>query len=166
MLMQKFTTSLEDIRHPQLIDLVGYWQRLEPSPHVPHRQQFNPVDIPQSLRHIILIDVGESNRRYYIRLAGSSISPVYQKSIIGSFVEDVLGEKDRAEVIPQYDYTVAHQVPTYMAGSITVPSGKDLQYERVILPLTSNGETTDKLLVGINFSDVKQQLMDRPAFKL
>ncbi|MCF8467094.1 MAG: PAS domain-containing protein [Sneathiella sp.] len=164
--MQKFTTSLENIRHPSLVDLVSYWQQLEPSPHIPHRRQFNPVDVPQCLRHIILVDVLDSSPRYFIRLAGSSVNPAYQRSITGSYLEEILGEADLAEIIPQYDYTVGHQIPTYMASSMTVPIGKNLQYERVVLPMTSNSHNTDKLLVGVNFSDVKQQLIDRPSFKL
>ena len=164
--MQKFTTSLEHIQHRPLIDLVRYWRGLAPCSQVPHRREFNPIDVPQCLRHIMLVDVLDSRPRYYIRLAGSSVNPAFQQSITGMHVEEILGEADLAEIIPQYDYTVEHQVPTYMTSSVTVPNGKNLQYERVLLPLTSNGESTDKLLVGINFSDVKQQLMDRTMSKL
>ncbi|MDF2368392.1 PAS domain-containing protein [Sneathiella sp.] len=164
--MTEFTTSLTKITHQALIDLVRYWQQLDPAPTVPNRQQFNPIDIPHCLRHIILFDVGVGRPRYFIRLAGSSVNPVYQKPVTGEYLENVLSEEDRPAIIAQYDYSVTYQRPTYMAGTVSVPSGRKLNYERVVLPLTTNGDMTDKLLVGINFSDVKQHLIDRPAFKL
>ena len=164
--MTEFTTSLREITYPALSELVSYWRQLDPAPTVPHRQQFNPVDIPQCLRNIILLDVGTDSPRYFIRLAGSAVNPVYQTSVTGEYLENVLSDHDRPEIIAQYDYSVTHQTPTYMAGAIDVLSGKRLEYERVILPLTSNRETTDKLLVGIHFSDVKQHLIDRPIFKV
>lgn len=164
--MTEFTTSLTEINHQALIDLVRYWQQLDPAPTVPSRQQFNPVDIPQCLPHIILLDVGEGNPRYLVRLAGSSVNPVYQKSITGEYLENVLNNDDRPRIIAQYDYSVAQQRPTYMASTTCSPIGRRLSYERVVLPLTTNGDKTDKLLVGINFSNIKQHLIDRPTFKL
>lgn len=164
--MTEFTTSLTEINHQALIDLVRYWQQLDPAPTVPRRQQFNPVNIPQCLRHIVLLDVGVGRPRYFVRLAGSSVNPVYQKSITGEYLENVLNNEDRQKIIAQYDYSVAHQRPTYMASTTCSPLGRRLNYERVVLPLTTNGDKTDKLLVGINFSDIKQHLIDRPTFKL
>ncbi len=165
MLMTEFTTSLAYISHQALNDLVRYWRQLDPAPAVPNRQQFNPVDIPHCLRHIILLDVCAGRPRYFIRLAGSAVNPVYQKPITGEYLETILSDEDRPTIMSQYDYTVARQRPTYMANTASVPSGRKLNYERVVLPLTTNGDVTDKLLVGINFSDVKQHLLDRPAFK-
>ena len=162
----KFTTSLTEISNPVLKELVQYWQTLDPDPIIPHRQQFNPVEIPHCLRHIILIDVVEGTPRYFIRLAGTSLSPAYQRSITGCYVEDILSDSDRAEIIEQYDHSVKHQQPTYMKSTADVLSGERLQYERVILPMTTNGTDADKLLVGLLFFNVKQHLMHRPSFKL
>ena len=124
--MTEFSTSLTEIAYPALNDLVTYWQQLDPAPVVPHRQQFNPVDVPQCLRNIILLDVGSERPRYFIRLAGSAVNPVYQKSITGEYLENILSDQDRPKIIAQYDYSVAHQTPTYMAGSVDVISGKRL----------------------------------------
>lgn len=164
--MTEFTTSLNEVTHPALADLVQYWQQLDPAPTVPHRQQFNPVDIPHCLRYIVLIDVGVDRPRYYIRLAGSLVNPAYQKSITGEYLENILDEQDRVKIIAQFDYTVAHQRPTHMVGTVRTPYDQKLNYERVVLPLTTNGEMADKLLVGINFFNVRQHLIDRPTFKL
>jgi hypothetical protein len=164
--MTEFTTSLDKITHPALSELASYWQQLAPTPVVPHRQQFNPIDVPQCLQNIILFDVLPGRPRYFIRLAGSAVNPVYQRSIAGEYLEGLLNEEEHRKIIAQYDYSVDHQVPTYMAGSINSLNGKKLQYERVILPLTSNNQTTDKLLVGLHFFDVRPHLIDRPIFKL
>lgn len=164
--MSTFTTSLSDIANPALRDLVRYWRKLSPAPVIPHRQHFNPVEIPHCLRHIILVDVCDGTPRYFIRLAGSSVNPVYQKSVTGQYLEDIFCDEDRPGIIAQYDHSVMHQAPTYMSSTVMVPSGKRLSYERVILPMTTNGRSADKLLVGINFFDVKQDFIDRPGFKL
>lgn len=164
--MSTFTTSLSEIRSPALIDLVRYWRQLTPAPVIPHRQQFNPVEIPHCLRHIVLIDVVEGPPRYFIRLAGSHVNPVYQRSITGQYFDELLSDEDRPGIVAQYDHSVLHRIPTYMCDEVGVPGGKRLAYERVILPMTTDGCAADKLLVGINFFDVKQRFIDRPAFKL
>ncbi|WP_373085340.1 PAS domain-containing protein [Sneathiella sp.] len=164
--MQKFTTAMDDIKHPCLIDLVNYWKKMKTTSGIPLRSQFNPVDIPQCLRHVVLIDVIPSNPRFYIRLAGSAAVSVYTFSVPGKYVEDLLAEKDLAEVIPQYEHSLTHHVPTYLDSTLTVPSGKRLHYERVVLPLSSDGKHADKLLNGLHYFDVKQQLMDRPILKM
>ena len=159
-------SSLTDISSPALVELARYWQSLDPAPAIPHRQYFNPVDVPQCLRHIVLMDVHETKPRYYIRLAGSAVNPVYQKSIAGCYLEDIVREEDLADVLSDYDHAVANQVPVFRLNSSRFINGKMRAYERVILPMTSNGITADKLLVGINFFNVAPHLMDRPTFKL
>ncbi|MZR30575.1 PAS domain-containing protein [Sneathiella litorea] len=164
--MAKFTTSLEKISNPALRDLVKYWLRLTSLSIVPHRHQFNPVDIPHCLRNIILVDVEAGTPKYFIRLAGSAINPVYHRSITGCYLENVLSDENRADIIAQYDHTVTYQIPTFMFGEIATSNGRSQHYERVVLPMTTDSETVDKLLVGLNFFNVKASLIDRPIFKL
>ena len=160
------TLSLADISSPALGVLVRYWQSLEPAPVIPHRQHFNPVDVPQCLRHIVLMDVLETKPRYYIRLAGSAVNPVYQKSIAGCYLEDIVREEDIVDVLSDYEHAVANQVPVFRVNASRLMNGTLRPYERAILPMTSNGTTADKLLVGINFFNVAPHLVDRPVSKL
>ncbi|WP_340149742.1 PAS domain-containing protein [uncultured Sneathiella sp.] len=160
------TSSLADLSSPALVELVRYWQNLDPAATIPHRQYFNPVDVPHCLRHIVLMDVHETKPQYYIRLAGSAVNPVYQKSITGCYLEDIVRAEDLADVLFDYDHTVANQVPVFRVNSSRLINGKMRTYERVILPMTSNGIAADKLLVGINFFDVAVHLVDRPVFKI
>ncbi|MEX1035419.1 MAG: PAS domain-containing protein [Sneathiella sp.] len=161
-----FTSSLTDLSCPALIELVHYWQKLDPAPTIPHRQHFNPVKVPRCLRHIVLMDVHDAKPRYFIRLAGSSVNPVYQKSITGCYLEDIVREEDIEDVLTDYDHAVANQVPVFRVNASRIINEKILAYERVILPMTTNGKTADKLLVGINFFNVAPHLVDRPSLKL
>ncbi|PHQ70453.1 MAG: hypothetical protein COB93_05505 [Sneathiella sp.] len=164
--MSNFTTSLENVQHAQLNDLVFYWKQIKKGQLMPLRQNFNPVDVPKCLRHIVLVDVQDGDPKYYIRLAGSSINPMYMKPITGKYIEELSSGKDRADILAQYNHTVEHLIPTYMTGVKNTHVGNSVSYERIILPITSDGREADKLLVGLHFFNVKQQLLDRAIFKI
>jgi len=164
--MNNFTTALENIQHARLNDLVEYWKSIKKNQFFPYRRDFNPVDIPKCLPHIVLVDVIDGNPKYQIRLAGSAVNPVYRTPITGKYIEDFTFEGDRQEILAQYDHAVKHQVPTYLMGKMTTIDGNQVSYERVILPMTSDGKIVDKLLTGIHYFNVKQQHLDRPIFKL
>ncbi|TNE40054.1 MAG: PAS domain-containing protein [Alphaproteobacteria bacterium] len=157
---------LARIQTPVLIDLINYWGVIRKNRPIPLRQHFNPVDIPQCLRHIILIDVLDERPRYYIRLAGSVVNPAFPHAANGQFIENVLHEEDRQEVLAQYERSVKQAAPTYKKSTVKVPSGRRLAYERIILPMSGDGEKVDKLITGINFFDVRPGVMDRPILKI
>lgn len=164
--MRKFTTSLQDIKYKPLKELAKYWQKIKKDQPVPFRKQFNPVDVPQCLRYIVLVDVKATQPRYYVRLAGSSVNPVYHKSITGQFIENIIGKEDLESVLHQYDHTVTHWEPTYMTSTVNATNSTNMKYERVILPMTSDGSKVDKLLVGIIFENTTPAHIDCPKLKI
>lgn len=163
--MPKYAYVNFDIKSAELVDLLNYWKDLKGDQTIPLREQFNPTAVPQCLKYIVLLDVGELTPKYFIRLAGSAVNPAYLEPIAGRYLEHILSEKDLDDILPQYEHSIQFRVPTYMQGSAEMPSSKKLSYERLILPVTSNGNRVDKLIVGIKFMNIKQGLLDRPLYK-
>lgn len=163
--MTKFTSVDFDIASIELENLLEYWKELKQGQALPFRQQFDPVAVPQCLKYIVLLDVEEVSPRYCIRLAGSAVNPAHLKPITGRYIEEIFSKKDLDVILPQYEHSVQYGVPTFMHGSAEMLSHVFLKYERLILPMTSNGIRTDKLVVGIKFKDIKQGILDRPVYK-
>ncbi|USG59708.1 PAS domain-containing protein [Sneathiella marina] len=163
--MTKYTDVDFDIKSTELADLLRYWREIKEDQTLPLRDQFNPAAVPQCLKYIVLLDVKEQTPTYYIRLAGSAVNPAYLEPISGRYLEHILAQKDLDTILPQYEHTVKFRVPTFMQGSANMPSNIRLSYERLILPASTDGRTVDKLIVGIKFADIKQELLDRPVYK-
>jgi hypothetical protein len=163
--MTKYTSVDFDIESIELEYLLEYWKKLKKDQVLPFRHQFDPVAVPQCLKYIVLIDVKQNSPKYFIRLAGSAVNPAYMKPVAGRYMEDILKPQDLKVILPQYEYTIRHRVPTYMVGSAEMPSRVRLSYERLLLPMTTDGQNVDKLVIGIKFEDVKQELLDRPISK-
>lgn len=163
--MTKCTTVNFDIKSTELEVLLNYWQEIRGDQTVPLREHFNPIAVPQCLKYILLLDVKEQPPKYFIRLAGSAVNPAFLEPIVGRYLEHIPSQEDLAEILPYYDLAVQFRAPTHMQGSIETPSKTRKHYESLILPLTSNGDRIDKLIVGLKFEDIKQGLLDRPLSK-
>jgi hypothetical protein len=163
--MTKYTNVNFDIKSMELVDLLNYWKEIKEDQVVPLRKQFSPTAVPQCLKYIVVLDVGEQTPKFYIRLSGSAVNPAYEEPISGRYLEHILSEKDQEDILPQYEHSVQFRVPTFMTGTVEVAPYIKLGYERLVLPVTSDGNRVDKLIVGIKFEDIKHGLLDRPLYK-
>lgn len=133
---------------PKIKALFGYWQKIHPEAGLPGRQHFDPMDIPQLLPNIWMIDVKQEPLRFRFRLAGTEIVKFTGRDATGLCL---------SEVYPEYKTTDAYRVhcscaqtgePRYRKSCVlSHPGRQHVEAERIYLPLAKNGKQVDILLV-------------------
>ncbi len=138
---------LNKLHHPAHVRLYEYWSSKSSSGRSPGRQHLDPVEIPDLLFNLALIDVvradGECRFRY--RLAGTGIAKRGGRDPTGKIFEELYDGKYLRKANSTYQSIVESGLP--FTSSRKFPVGKEyLSYDRLILPLARDGETVDMLV--------------------
>ncbi len=135
-----------------LATLVGYWtDKSQALGHMPARRDVDPADLVPILPYVFLLDIVPHNsaRRFRYRLTGTAHYDKNGREITGKFLEDAF---DDAEVVKKLamDNTDCIETcrPVYRMTRIALPDRSHLLYERIICPLSDDGDLVD-MLIGV-----------------
>lgn len=129
-------------------ELLRYW-RLVGRGGVPARRDIDPADIPHLLRNIILIDVERAPIRFRARLCGTEVDRLLGRGFTGRYLDDMTAGYFERDILLDYAEVVLHKRPKATRRSILTPAGAWLHYQRLLLPLSSDGWSVDKLIGGV-----------------
>jgi len=136
--------------HPKITKLVDYWRAQHPEQGLPGRQHIDPVDIPELLPNVWLIDVQHNPLRYRLRLVGTRIVAYAGEDNTGQWLHERWPDYDDAPM----RQTVLSGKPTWWRGpSQFRPEKSYFELERVRLPLSGDGKTVDMLFCLTIFYD-------------
>lgn len=141
------------IRTAKLRRLYDYWAAKRGDRRMPSRRDLDPAEIPDLLPCLILMEVQEEGR-LRIRLSGTRIVDLYGADYTRRFLDELdLGDQ-RQSVLADYARccdSAEAQVDERHFHSLR---GVHYQMERLILPLSDDGVTVNKLLAGLAFDRV------------
>jgi hypothetical protein len=140
---------LGQIRHDKLRRLYAYWVACRGEGPAPSRAAIRPEEISDLLQHLMLMDVLEDPPRFRIRLAGTHITSDYGCEITGAFLDQLDLGDHREDVLAQYRWVVDRHRPRVDCWAYAKTDRRWIEYERLILPLSSDGKIIDKLLCGM-----------------
>lgn len=145
----------EQLRHPKLSGLLAYWTGKRTGETLPSRSDIDPLEMAEWLGNLVLIDVlPDGDFRY--RLYGSNFVVKFGKEMTGHSISE-LEPAQQAVIREEYDrarlsrsptvrrYTADFEVATLVAG---YDGEEHATWERLVLPLASDGVTVDMLLIG------------------
>ena len=131
--------------------LYDYWHSRRPGDAYPSRRDIDPVDIPDLLPNIFLLDVIGDAQDFVFRLAGTLVEDAFSMPLRGKSITEI--QRDAGTPIP-----VAHHVevargggPRYREGEMLVAGRDHWKTHRLLLPLSSDGRAVDVLLGGAIF---------------
>ena len=144
----------DDLSDPGLVCFYDYWESLCGSRQMPSRKDINPVQVPRGyLPNIMLIDVLHDPQRYRYRLVGSNIVTATGENRTGRFFAEVRFFQDHPGVLPQYETIVRTRQPLYSLEPFTnFNTQSAYEVDRLILPLSNDGQRVDTLLVLFQFN--------------
>ena len=131
-------------------ELHDYWHLARDGRCMPGRRDIDPVTLPRRLPpDLLLIDVLAGPPRFRIRLMGTGIVAVLGEDWTGRFVDEI--DSLSETVSAQYLETVTKATPTlhgndYISIDPRIGLERRLEYERLLLPLSEDGETVSMLL--------------------
>ncbi|MFN3461713.1 MAG: PAS domain-containing protein [Oceanibaculum sp.] len=137
-----------DSWHPLVRAAHDYWLRIAPPDALPGRQHMDPLDIPDLLPRLWLLDVIWPGPGFRFRLVGSRIVNRLGHDPTGERLEDTdLDYRNNPSLTDRYRATVEHRRPTYRLGQQKLTRTRDFEFvENIFLPMAEDGRTVDMLM--------------------
>ena len=136
------------VRSVKQRDLLNAWLRaLGKGRALPLLADYRPERIADELLDMMGYDVeGEgADARFLITQQGSRLAATYGNEQVdparrtNRYLDDAIGPQRYARVIPCYRACLAHRRPTYSISMVQDDDGKDVSYERLLLPFGTAG---------------------------
>jgi hypothetical protein len=130
-------------------DLLNTWLRALRKPHpLPVISDFQPDRIGDELADMMGYDVeGEGDSaRFRITQEGARLAATYGNDHLdpvertNRYLDDAIGPDRYARVVPCYRACLVHKRPTYSVSMLRDSDGKDVSYERLLLPFGKAGK--------------------------
>jgi hypothetical protein len=128
--------------------LLNAWLRALRKPKsLPAIQDYRPDDIADELTDMMGFDVegNGDDARFLITQEGSRLTATYGSEHIepakrtNRYLDDAIGPDRYARVVPSYRACLARKRPIYSISTVQDQDGKDVSYERLLLPFGSAG---------------------------
>jgi len=135
-------------------DLLGTWLRARRKPlMLPMIRDYQPDRIEDELTDMMEFDVaGEGDAaRFLITHEGARLTATYgsehiePSQRINRFLDDAVGPVRYARVVPSYRACVARKRPIYSISMVRDPDGKEVFYERLLLPF-GDADTVEQIV--------------------
>lgn len=141
-------TIAGQISHPDLLRLLDYWLERCRDGRLPARRDIDPLALPYVIGHLILVDVERDPLRFRYRLTGSSLSLQFNLNLTGRLVDEHPDPTIRRLANEAYATVVTTARPLAYRRNAVI-NKRVRRYDVLILPLASDGQTVDKILVGM-----------------
>jgi hypothetical protein len=140
--------------HPKIRKIFDYWRYIHPPSGLPSRQHLDPVDIPDLLPHIRLIDIVGDPPRFRVRLCGDRVRDYFGCPQHGRYFDEMFPSfTSRASYFAFMNAIVTHE-PSWDAGACDLnPAKVFVPMERIVLPLAGDGRRVDMLILVSLFGE-------------
>ncbi|MDB5583269.1 MAG: hypothetical protein JWR80_8445 [Bradyrhizobium sp.] len=137
------------VRSVKQRDLLNAWLRaLGKGRLLPMLADYRPERIADELVDMMGYDVAGDGEgaRFLITHEGSRLSATYGTEHIdpdkrtNRYLDDAIGPARYARVVPSYRACLAHRRPTYSISTVRDADGKEVSYERLLLPFGTAGK--------------------------
>jgi hypothetical protein len=142
-----------DIAHPKLRRLYEYWDGKRGGRKMPSRADLDPLEMVFVIGNIIMVDVIEgSPLRFRIRLHGTNLAQRVGFELTGKMLDELPQTEFRALAQESFARVVNNGEPRHGRRDRIIDE-RPARYETVIMPLSSDGERVDRILVGLIHDD-------------
>ena len=142
-------TSLDFLEHcsPRVAAFYRYWDSKRQGRQMPSRADLDPIEMKPWLPGITLIDVFQDPRRLVYRLVGTKIIELRGRDVAGMTVEEGFIGSSLEDVLENYRLVIEEKTLVYDWDPLPSPDGWFREPEGLLLPLSSDGETVDKVII-------------------
>lgn len=135
--------------HPKLQRFYRYWLKIHPPQGLPGRRHLDPLDIPELLPSMWLLDVQLDPFRLRYRLVGTRVVDAIGREVTGQWIDEahphLVGDPAYFE---RYRGIAETGVPSRRRGKVKAWTPDDYrQIENLAVPLASDGQTVDVIAV-------------------
>ena len=146
---------ISEPRAANLRALHAYWDNLRGDRAMPRRADIDPAEIPKLLPHLVMYGVKPGGAGYSVRLVGEEVIAFVGHNATGLPAGATMPPRAAEILTAILDAVVAERAPKFRAGKAHWQPDKSYrEFEACFLPLSTDGEHVDIILLGINFTDV------------
>lgn len=131
--------------------LYDYWLTHCGKDAYPSRRDIDPLDIPDLLPNIFLLDVVGDAQDFVFRLAGTLVEDAFSMPLRGKSIIEIQREAGTPIPVAQHVEVARGGGPRYREGEMLVAGRDHWCIHRLLLPLSSDGRTVDVLMGGAVF---------------
>lgn len=135
-----------------LAALLSMWLERCETDRLPARASFDPLDMRAFLGRIVMFDVLADPLRFRFRLVGTDWVRQFGFDPTNTFVEDFPRVQSRAFIQKILTRSVTERLPLMVRRSVIINS-EYFRYGMLLLPLASDGQKVDVILIGFDFSN-------------
>ncbi len=148
--LDDFANTLRDNRHRRAF---AYWRSKAPEGRLPGRRDIDPLDVPDLLPWLTLVDaIWEGTRlRLRCRLIGTEVVTRFGRDITGLYAEEAYPGDYLAQALETYGAIIESRRPYLSRHRIPIEGRENAEYDRLILPLAADGDTVDMFLACFAF---------------
>ena len=147
--------EMEKISFEELRELLDYWKDCRSDGEVPLRTDVDPIDIPQLLPHLCLVDVLDGGDDYKFRVVGTAVVDGIGEDWTGKTAREVEFDGRYPDVSDQYRKVVETRAPVWADNDMNI-NDRRLRFEILILPLSDENGQVTKILCGKRFANAFQ----------
>jgi hypothetical protein len=143
------------LQSPLHREAYSYWHSKRRGDLLPGRDAIDPVELPAALPWINLVDVVRDgdNYRFRHRLIGTGIVGRYGRDATGCWFDEIYGPEFREQHLQAYVDLVKTARPSLAQVAMAVPEKSFVIYQRLALPLATDGTKVDMILVVLDFDE-------------
>lgn len=145
------TETPNGISDPRLKSLYGYWSDKKGARCLPGRKDIDPLEMKDWLGNLMLIEFPGDITTYRIRLDGTNLEHYYGSRRTGGGIETLTSDEERDLIMQQYRPVIEEKRPCYIESDFINSDGVFSRQAKLILPLSTDGDRVDMVLVGIYF---------------
>ena len=138
-------------KHEILRQVFAYWLKKKGKRMAPSRDDIDPSEIKALLPYVGLAEVQRDPLRFRYRLVGTEVIAGYGRELTGSYLDEVDLDAHQHQILDEYRRVVEKCEPICTSWEYTRDDGRHICYERLALPLSSDGKTVDMLFGGAVF---------------
>lgn len=132
-----------------LAALVDHWRRSAGDKDLPSRADLDFSNLGSLLGHVFFIDVSPAPFRFSIREIGATINETFGRCHAGYDIDDPEAAYFEPGSVADYTCAVTNMRPHFTCGQAQSVSGTQINYMRLLLPLSSDGLAVDMILGGV-----------------
>lgn len=133
----------------RLLGIYRYWCERRGGRRFPGRQDMDPIDFAFALGRVSVIEVHREPMNFRYRLVSTQLTEHLGYEMSGKTIDAIPDPAMREFTRAFYERVVERGEPTYETGAVVI-SGLGWWHETLALPLATDGETIDMLLIYRN----------------
>ncbi len=131
---------------PRLHSLHAYWTEIRGQRRFPARADLDPIDIPDLLPYLSLVDVRTGADRFVYRLAGTMVVDLLRREVTGLPVGTGVKPTELESVLSRYRRVADEGVALYHHDLTQEQANDYTGIDRLMLPMGDRDERVDLIL--------------------